>query len=109
MPACRIAPPWIFRRRCALWIVAFVEQTTLPTGAPRPFERQKVAVSNGSHQRFTDTPVFTCALKMRAPSRCVFIFRSRAVFAAAFCFSRFHTKPPPRLCVFSNATHVVGA
>ena len=48
MPACRIPPPHIFRKRRARSTSARVPASALPTGAPSPFEKQTLMVSNGA-------------------------------------------------------------
>ena len=45
MPACRIAPPMIFRPRYARAMKSLVPQITEPTGAASPFETQNVTES----------------------------------------------------------------
>ena len=48
MPAWRMPPPKILRARAASCSVAASPTSTEPTGAPRPFERQTLTVSNGA-------------------------------------------------------------
>ena len=56
-PACRMPPPSILRKRCsAVDDRARCRRPAEPTGAPRPFEKQTLTVSNGAAQRATAMP-----------------------------------------------------
>jgi hypothetical protein len=41
-----------------------------PTGAPSPFEKQTLMVSNCDPKSFREIPLATCAFQILAPSRC---------------------------------------
>mmetsp|Transcript_19423 Transcript_19423/g.58686 ORF Transcript_19423/g.58686 Transcript_19423/m.58686 type:complete len:272 (+) Transcript_19423:317-1132(+) len=69
-PPCRSPPPSILRRRCARLTNAAGPTMTLPTGAPNPLDRQKVADVTRSMTSLMGTPRAAAALKARAPSRC---------------------------------------
>jgi len=57
------------RKRRASRTRAIGPQNALPAGAPRPFEKQTLTVSNGALSAATSTPSATLAFHRRAPSR----------------------------------------
>src|SRR4029450_392853 len=69
-PPCRIPPPIILRTRRACAMTSREPQISEPTGAPRPFDRQKVTESTWRVNSSAGRLRATAALKIRAPSRC---------------------------------------
>ena len=70
MPACRIPPP--MRDRCARAsaITSAAPQSSEPTGAPRPFDRQNIIVSAAARRSRGDVSSAIAAFQIRAPSTC---------------------------------------
>ncbi len=66
----RMPPPTTLRQRRALAMSAASPQSTEPTGAPRPLDRQTDTESKCWLISRTGTPSLTAALYSRAPSRC---------------------------------------
>src|SRR3954469_12159014 len=82
--------------------------TTEPPGAPRPFDNETIATSNGAASSATEHPETIAAFQRRAPSRYVEIPRGAAGGATAVASAGGTTTPPARLWVFSTSTSVVG-
>ena len=108
MPACRIAPPSM--RRCRTPRRSSARDAGQQRAARRaePLrERHRDEVERrgqlGSAQAGRDV-----AFQSRAPSRKVAMPRSRAASQMRTTSSCGKTMPPPRLCVFSISTSVVG-
>ena len=83
--------------------------TRAPSGQPRPFERQRVTVSNSRPYSAAGVPLATVAFMSRAPSRCTERSCRRASATTSRTSSIGHTLPPPPLCVFSRQRMRVGA
>ena len=102
-------PPSALRNTRALAIRSAKPTSIDPTGAPRPFDRQNITVSNPRVSVFTSTPSATAALKMRAPSRCsgnLWAFAPLQISSKTS--TRVHT-PPARFAVFSISISPVAA
>ena len=106
-PAWRMPPPSILRTRRARAMNSAGPQTTEPTGAPRPFETQKVTESTSRAKSRAGRPSATAALKSRAPSRCTGTAAPWATAATAAISSGVQHVPPCRLWVFSTHTRPV--
>ena len=77
---------------------------TEPTGAPKPFDRQKHTLSASRTNSATEQPQATAALKIRAPSTCTRRPCACAVSANSRIRSGGSAAPPQKLCVFSSAS-----
>src|ERR1700687_3007456 len=67
MPTWRMPPPTIFLTRRARPTNSREPHTREPTGAARPFDRQKVMESTGRAKSATGRASATAGVKMRAP------------------------------------------
>src|SRR6476660_5214784 len=100
MPTWRMPPPHIFLNRRARSISSFEPTRADPTGAPRPFEKQTLTVSQKVAYCFSDTPLATVAFHSRAPSIWTVKPRFLAARDNSASVSTGQTLPDPELLLF---------
>ena len=94
IPACRMPPPTILRKRWARSMRAREPQISEPTGALRPLDTQKVTESTGRTNSRASRLSATAALKSRAPSRWTGTPAAWATAATAAISSGVQQVPP---------------
>ena len=95
------------QRTCPADVLRCGLRAATPTGAHRPFERQKLTVSKPRVSVATSVFSAAAALKTRAPSRWMGRPRSCAPAASSPMTCSGVTVPPAMLCVFSIHTRPV--
>src|SRR5437867_10208869 len=108
IPAWRIPPPYMRRKRRSFSTVGRSDTITDPTGAPSPLDKQNETVSKWRAYSAADTPVATTALKSLAPSRCIGIPRARATVGIRSIVESGEVEAPPAVWVVSRQVQVGG-
>src|SRR5579859_7358738 len=104
MPAWRMPPPHILRKRRARSTISFEATKAEPTGAPRPLEKQTLTVSQWAAYCFSEMPVATAAFQRRAPSMWTAKPFDLAERESSARVSIGQTLPEPELLLFSTQT-----
>ena len=108
MPAWRSEPPTRCFQRHASSMNSAEPQSTAPRGAPRPLVKSSQTESAPAVISFAVMPAATTAFISRAPSMCVAMPLSCAIWNTADRRSSGQSVPPPRLAVCSTSRRVCG-
>src|SRR2546425_12459299 len=108
IPAWRIPPPYMRRKRRSFSTVGRSDTITDPTGAPSPLDKQNETVSKWRAYSPAGTPGGPTAFKSLAPSRGIGNPPARATGGVRSIAEKGQVEPPPPLWVFSRQIKAVG-